>query len=206
MQEYLAAGLLLGAAAGFAPGPLLALVISETLAHGARAGARVAVAPLLTDLPIIALTLGLLAGLARHDAALGLLSLAGAALVLRLGWESLRARPPTAAAPADAPRSLRRGVLVNALSPHPWLFWIGVGGPLVVRAWDGPGWPAAAAFLAAFYALLVGAKLLLAWLAGHARALLRGGLYRGVMAALGLLLWLFAALLVRDGLALLGWP
>ena len=41
------AGLLLGAPSGFAPGPMLLLIISETLRHGKRAGAKVACIPLL---------------------------------------------------------------------------------------------------------------------------------------------------------------
>ena len=48
-----AAGLLLGAPSGFAPGPMLLLIISETLRHGKRAGAKVACIPLLTDAPIV---------------------------------------------------------------------------------------------------------------------------------------------------------
>jgi threonine/homoserine/homoserine lactone efflux protein len=36
MIEFLSAGMLLGLAAGFAPGPLLVLVISETLKHNIK--------------------------------------------------------------------------------------------------------------------------------------------------------------------------
>ena len=34
--------------------------------------------------------------------------------------------------PVTRTADLRRSALVNALSPHPWLFWITVGGPLLV--------------------------------------------------------------------------
>ena len=46
-------GLLLGAPSGIAPGPMLILIISETLRHGIRAGAKVACTPLLTDIPVV---------------------------------------------------------------------------------------------------------------------------------------------------------
>ena len=53
---FLFAGLVLGLSGGLVPGPLLTLVASETLRHGAAAGIRVALAPLLTDAPIILAT------------------------------------------------------------------------------------------------------------------------------------------------------
>ncbi|NCD26558.1 MAG: hypothetical protein EOL86_13335, partial [Deltaproteobacteria bacterium] len=54
-----ASGLVLGLSAGLSPGPLLTLMLSETLRHGVRAGLLVAVAPLISDLPIIILVTGL---------------------------------------------------------------------------------------------------------------------------------------------------
>ncbi|MBT4876955.1 MAG: LysE family translocator, partial [Desulfobacula sp.] len=46
MIHYLTIGMVLGLSAGLAPGPLLTLVISETLLHDIRAGIKVAMAPL----------------------------------------------------------------------------------------------------------------------------------------------------------------
>jgi len=53
--DYFGKGTLLGLAAGFSPGPLTVLVIGETLRHGLRSGLQVAIAPILTDIPIILL-------------------------------------------------------------------------------------------------------------------------------------------------------
>ena len=50
-------GAVFGLAAGLMPGPLLALVIQQTLRHGPTEGIKVAAAPLLTDLPIVAAAL-----------------------------------------------------------------------------------------------------------------------------------------------------
>lgn len=49
MLYFLTVGTVLGLSAGFAPGPLLALVISETLRHGIPAGVRVALAPIIVS-------------------------------------------------------------------------------------------------------------------------------------------------------------
>lgn len=204
MLEYLATGALLGLAAGFAPGPLMALVLAQALRFGTREGMKVAAAPLITDVPIVILAtalVGLAAGVA--EGLLGAISLAGAAFVAWLGLESIRTTGVEPGRPDEAPRSWTRGAVVNALSPHPYLFWVTVGAPVLIRA-SGEGPLAVAAFLGGFYACLVGAKMALAVLAGASGGRLRGGAYRAVMVVLGGLLILFALRLGLEGLRLLG--
>ena len=152
-MESLLLGLSLGLGAGLAPGPLLALVVRATLRHGFAAGARLAFAPLLSDAPIVVVAILVLGHLG--DTALAALSAAGAVFVAWLAWDALHERAEPTAAPSG---DLRRAVAVNALSPHPWLFWATVGGPLVVEAGGAGG----AAFIAGFYATLVGTKVAIA--------------------------------------------
>lgn len=150
-MESLLLGVSLGLGAGLAPGPLLALVVGATLDRGFAAVARIAAAPLVSDAPIVALCVLVLGELPEE--VLALLSLAGAVFVLWLAVDALR-EPGEGAPPSD----LRRAALVNALSPHPWLFWLTVGGPLLVEDGPGPG----IAFGAGFYVTLVGAKVAIA--------------------------------------------
>ena len=54
--------------------------------------------------------------------------------MLWLGVEALRDAPePVEAAVGGATvaGSVRRGALVNVLNPHPWIFWITVGVPIL---------------------------------------------------------------------------
>lgn len=191
-------GLGLGLSAGLSPGPLMALVILQTLRHGPREGAKVAAAPLLTDLPIVALALLLTAGLARQPVALGLLSLCGAAYLLASAIGSLRFRPEAEGKAPEAPRSYRAGALANLLNPSPYLFWGTVGAPMLARDWAA-GWPAAAAFLTGFYACLVGAKLFIAWLSGRMGPVMGSPSYRLVMRGLGLMLLCYAGWFAWEG-------
>ncbi|HCY87249.1 MAG TPA: hypothetical protein DHV36_19105 [Desulfobacteraceae bacterium] len=203
MSHYLMMGLVLGLSAGLAPGPLLTLVVSETLAHDMRAGIRVALAPLISDLPIVAVTMVVLAGLSQFNTVLGIISLVGGAVILKMGWAGLKTSGVTLDYSDKAPRSLSKGVLVNVLSPHPYLFWISVGGPAVTRAWQiSPG--AAVGFVFLFYLLLVGSKVMLAVLVGRSRSFLSGRGYIWTMKALGLMLCILALFLVKEGLVLLG--
>ena len=56
-MQFIITGIILGLSSGITPGPLLALVLSESLQHGAKAGMKVALAPVSCRIPIVALTL-----------------------------------------------------------------------------------------------------------------------------------------------------
>lgn len=204
VSTFLGAGVILGLSAGFSPGPLLTLVVSQTLRHGAREGVKVALAPLLTDLPIILACFLILKTFAHSETLLGIIALAGGAFVLHLAVDSFRAGPFSAELSDQAPRSLGRGVLVNFLSPHPYLFWMTVGAPLMVKAWTLTPL-ASLAFAAGFYTCLVGAKVLLALLSGRCRAYTSGRVHELLLKFLGILLLAFAGLLIKEGIQLLGW-
>lgn len=203
MAYYLTAGVLLGLSAGFAPGPLLALVMSETLEHGIGSGIRVAIAPIITDLPIIAVTFLLLSQLSGVEGLLGIISLAGGCYVLYMGFESVRSKAGERTCSQAAPRSLSKGVLTNALSPHPYLFWISVGVPILLKSQDA-GRAAPVLFIGGFYLFLVGSKVSLAMLVGRSKSFLSDRGYTFVMKLLGLALVAFSFVLFADGLRLLG--
>ena len=196
-------GILLGLSAGISPGPLLTLVISETLQHDARAGVRVALAPLITDLPIVVLTLLILAKLSDFHSILGVISLAGGVVVLSMGYGNMRTKGPELKHVETKRRPLTKGLMINTLSPHPYLFWLSIGGPIVTKAMS-KSVVAPLVFVGSFYVLLVGCKILLAILVGRSKAFLSGKAYIYTMRFLGLALCVLALALFRDGLRFLG--
>ncbi len=200
--ELLGAGAAFGLAAGLAPGPLLALVVGQTVRHGPREGLKVAVAPLITDAPVILVTVLVLVRVSS-DALLGVIALAGGAVVAYMGVESLRITRLETGGDGTPPRSWRQGAIVNALSPHPYLFWITVGAPILVGA-SASGLAGPVAFLLGFYVCLVGSKVGVALAVGASRGTLTGRAYPWIMRILGAILLVFAVLLVREGLVLLG--
>lgn len=196
----LAAGIALGFGAGIVPGPLFSLVLTTTLARGFAAGLRVAIAPLLTDALVIALSVLFLR--AVPDWTLQLIAGVGGLYVIYLGIEAMRtARHATLfAAPATTVRAdLGRGAVVNLLSPHPWVFWIGVGGPLLI-GYATQSWGAGLLFLLGFYLLLVGSKIVLAAAAAGGRRLLDATWHRRLLAASSMLLLIMGLLLFREAL------
>jgi len=203
MIHYLTIGTILGLSAGLAPGPLLALVISETILHDTRAGIKVALAPLVTDLPIIVLTVFILSRLSGFHGILGVISLVGGLLVLVMGVQAMKARGLEFDIQKARPRSLAKGILVNMLSPHPYLFWLSVGAPTMTKANEQHIF-FAAAFVISFYVLLVGSKIVLAILAGKSKTFLKGRVYIYTMKFLGFALCALAIFLFKDGCRLLG--
>ncbi len=195
--EYLMMGAALGLAAGLTPGPLLTYTIVATLRGGWRAGITVGSAPLLTDAPIIALSLLVLHFL--PDQALRILGIIGGLFVIYLGIETARTAQHVEdirlEVKVDLRREMGKGMLVNFLNPNPYLFWGTVGGPLLVqmvreRVLDAVG------FLVIFYALLVGSHVGLAIIVHNQRGWLQGVWYRRTLWALALALIVLGARLI----------
>jgi threonine/homoserine/homoserine lactone efflux protein len=200
MWSYFALGLSMGLSAGISPGPLLTLVVTATLRSGFLGGLLVALAPLVTDIPIIVLSVLLVERLPPE--ALRWVGTAGGLVVIWLGVEILRSAghavlPTESGTRTDPWRELRRGVVVNALNPHPYLFWATVGAPTLVSGWQVSPW-FALAFLVPFYALLVGSKMAVAWLVSRQTERLSMTWYRRALAACGLLMLMLGVLLIRQ--------
>ncbi len=203
MWALLGQGILLGVSAGVSPGPLFALVIAETLHHGTKAGLRVALVPLITDMPIVLVTVFVLSRLASFAPLLGVISFLGCIVVSQMAYESIRTRPFDPDLPVQKPKSLRKGIIVNALSPHPYLFWFTVGAPIILKS-SIRGLFVPCLFIGGFYTSLITSKVILAIITGQSRVFLNGPLYIYLMRFLGLLLFFFAIMLFCDGLHFVG--
>lgn len=188
-------GATLGAAGGLAPGPLTALVISQTLRHGPLEGSKVGVAPLVTDGPLLLGSAWLATSLGSEG--LAWISLLGSVFLVWLGWHTLRAPPLEVEESEAGAGSVWKAVVTNVLNPHPYIFWVTVGGPLIAQA------DSVAGFLLGFFGTLCGSKVLIAVAVGRFRELLVGRAWAVVMALLGLAMWVFAGLFVADALKVL---
>lgn len=194
-------GLALGAAAGISPGPLLVLVVTSALRGGWLAGVMAACAPLLSDVVVVAGTLVVLSQLPEQ--AIGWLALVGAAFVAWTGWSTIRdsryavLETGAAAQRAEAWQALWRAAVVNVLSPHPWVFWATVLGPLALTTW-GSSSAQAIALVAAFYVAIVGAKVVIAIVVARGRHLLSDRVYRWALAVAGALLVVAAVVLAVE--------
>jgi len=195
-------GIILGLSAGFSPGPLLALVISETLNHNFKTGARVAIAPLISDTPIILLCFYVLSHFAQSNIILAGISFIGALYILYLGISGFKVKSIIQSTDNSKSNSLSKGILVNLFNPNPYLFWLTVGTTLMINALKS-GISYFLMFLAGFYVCLVGSKLLVAALTGQSKSFIIGKAFIYINRILAVLLILLALVLAVDGYQLL---
>lgn len=202
MLTFASIGILLGLSAGFSPGPLTALLISETLVHNIHAGLKVAVAPIICDAPIILATFYIIAKLSNTNLILAIISFLGAAYVVYLGIESFKVQPIEITKQPQQEKSLQKGIIVNFLNPHPYLFWTTVGASTFVKALAVNAL-AATAFILCFYIFIVGSKMFIAILVGKSGHFIKGKIYTLINRVMGILLFIFAAILFYDGIGFL---
>jgi threonine/homoserine/homoserine lactone efflux protein len=196
---YLLQGIVLGFASGISPGPMLGLVISQTLRHGWRAGNLVALAPLFSDIPIILVLVVVLGHLPL--VAIYWLALVGGAFVMYLGIETIRTVGSAMhfKARGTSRKVLLSAVATNLLNPHPYLFWATAGSALLLQSFASGGFATSLAFLISFYTFLVGAKLAIAFLVSRSQKWLTGRAYRYLLTGSGILLIGLGLVLIWEG-------
>lgn len=162
MLAYLLQGLALGLPAAAQPGPFQAYLLSQTLKNGWRRTLPAALAPLLSDGPIILLVVLILTRLPSW--LLRTVQIGGGLFILYLAWGAYHAyRTADFATPvveeSEARQSVLEATMMNLLNPNPYLFWGLAAGPILLEGWRrsaGYGF----SFLLGFYGTLIGGLVL----------------------------------------------
>lgn len=197
--QYISAGIILGLTSGLSPGPLLTLVLTQTIRHNRTEGIKVALSPLITDLPIILITVLILGRLARFDMFLAVISFAGAIFLVYLGIESLRTRELSIRLHTSDSGSLKKGIIANFLNPSPYLFWTTVGTPLMLKAYK-TDLLTSILFMMSFYVFLIGSKVVIAFLVDRTKQFINQKFYLILMRTLGIILIVFSLIFLYEGL------
>lgn len=195
---FLITGFLLGLS-GLIPGPLFTLVVTETLRHNIKEGIKVAASPLITDLPIVLVTILILSRLSEQQTVLGIISFAGSAFLLYLAFESVSFKGTEIDPGETRSRSLEKGIITNFLNPSPYIFWFSIGAPTFVRAMD-LGIAYAILFIISFYTTLIGSMIIIAIITYKSRNFLSSRYYINLIRSLGVVLLIFAVIFLRNGI------
>lgn len=160
MGLYILQGIGYGFAAAVQPGPFQTYLISQTLTRGWKRTLPAALAPLVSDGPIIALCLLVLSQVPLWLQ--NILYIAGGFFILYLAygafnsWKNFNLNMPSTE--SGTQQSVLKAALMNALSPGPYIYWSLVTGPILLKGWhespvNGIG------FLAGFYTTIVSSLL-----------------------------------------------
>lgn len=171
------------------PGPTIILIATQTLRHGHKAGLLTMMAPLVLD-ALLMLPLGLIlqASLFAGKGAM-LLGLGGAAFLLWLGVQSMRAgirefrvsgsesqeletpnsKPET---PNTEMPPFLKGLLTHLTSPYPYLYWATVGASFIRQGFASGGIVGAAVFPFGFWLGACGFTLIIIYLVARGKKLL----------------------------------
>ncbi|PWB70690.1 MAG: lysine transporter LysE [Anaerolineales bacterium] len=172
MWIYILQGVGLGFSAAVLPGPFMAYLISQTLSRGWKRALPTALAPLISDGPIIALCLLVLSQVPTWFERT--LYFAGGAFILYLAYGAFKAWRDFDLNPAtyspETGQSILKAAMMNALSPGPYIYWSLVTGPILLRGWretpiNGIG------FLGGFYVTIVSSLTAIIIVFGIARQL-----------------------------------
>lgn len=194
------------------PGPLQSFLMNTALKHGWQRAMLIVICPLIVDIPVIIAVLIALETLAAFiPAIVNGVSILGGLFVLYLAWGAWQdfrkgvslsqMASDDSAQSVDTPRgTLVRGLLMNALSPGPYIFWSTVNGPTLIRALDQSA-GLAAAFVVAFYGTFLGLLTVIAVIfaqLGHVNERLT----RWLLLVVALLLTFFGSYLLLQGVGI----
>jgi threonine/homoserine/homoserine lactone efflux protein len=156
MLAYLIQGIGYGFAAAVQPGPFQTYLISQTLSKGWRLTLPAALAPLISDGPIIVVAVVVLSQVPVWFQRF--LYIAGGLFILYLAYNAFAVwrHYDEGGVVTDSPgrQSVVKAAMMAALSPGPYIYWSLVTGPILLTGWreapsNGLG------FLVSFYATIV---------------------------------------------------
>lgn len=196
---FLSLGSLLGLTSGLSPGPLLTLAITETLKYGKKEGIKVTLSPLITDIIIIVITLFFLVKISKYNIAFSIISFCGSIFVAYLAYDTLKSKEIDREKSNLKVNSMKKAIATNFLNPHPYLFWLTVGTPAILKAYK-INIILAFIFILSFYIMLIGSKIFVVFVVDRSKKLLNNILYPIIFKIIGIVLIVISILLFKEGI------
>ena len=189
------AGFIFGVSAGLSPGPLMALLISETLQGHRKNGILVSISPIITDIPILLISLFILDKISEVKHLISFVYFLGALILFYFGYKNLRIEHFQL--DTDLTGSLKKGVILNILNPYTYLFWFFIGAPYVREA----GFIGGILFTVFFFIGITGSMMLIAVFTEKLKKFIESRYYIYLLRFIGVLFIALGIMLFEDGLS-----
>ena len=188
-------GFIFGVSAGLSPGPLMALLISETLQGHRKNGILVSISPIITDIPILLISLFILDKISEVKHLISFVYFLGALILFYFGYKNLRIKHFQL--DTDLTGSLKKGVILNILNPYTYLFWFFIGAPYVREA----GFIGGILFTVFFFIGITGSMMLIAVFTEKLKKFIESRYYIYLLRFIGVLFIALGIMLFEDGLS-----
>ncbi len=192
LLNYILTGLILGITAGVSPGPLMAVLISETMKGNIKNGLIISIIPVVTDIPLIFATVFMLKKFQNFPLLFNFLYVVGGLTLIYFGVKDLAVKKISLKYELSKFSSFKKGVITNLLNPHPYIFWIFIGVPFII---EGSVYQMVS-FVFSFFSGIVGSKILIALTVEKGKSFLENEKYIYIVRISGIVLIIFGILLI----------
>lgn len=153
MLAILIQGLGLGFSASVMPGSFQTYLISESLLKGIKKALPIAFVPILSDMPIIIITMLILNQAPSWF--LNILKIIGGLFIIYLAYLAYKSSKENGDInTSNKPSNILKATTINFLNPNVWLYWSTIGASLLINNWQKQR-IIAIFFLISFYAAMV---------------------------------------------------
>ncbi len=192
--NYILTGLFLGITAGVSPGPLMAVLISETLKGNIKNGLIISIIPVITDIPLILLIIFILKKFENLNVIFDILYVIGGTILIYLGFKDLLIKKISLNFEISKFSSFRKGLITNLSNPHPYIFWIFIGVPFVVEG----NVHQMISFILSFFIGIVSSKILIALTVEKSKTFIESKNYIYIVKISGIILITFGFMLLTK--------
>ena len=173
----------------------MALLISETLQGHRKNGILVSISPIITDIPILLISLFILDKISEVKHLISVVYFLGALILFYFGYKNLRIKHFQL--DTDLTGSLKKGVLLNILNPYTYLFWFFIGAPYVREA----GFIGGVLFTVFFFIGITGSMMIIAVFTEKLKKFIESRYYIYLLRFIGVLFIALGVMLFKDGLS-----
>ena len=196
------AAITLGIIEGVKPGPLMAVVISETMIHNWKSGLKVALVPLITDGPVILLSVILYELLTINAIAQAIIGFMGSLILIWLGIDCFKKSKIKFDESPKESHSFKKGIITNLTNPNMYLYWVLIGAPFLLEAYSiNTSYPFL--FIGGFFAAFIVLKMSIAILVDKSKDFLNTSGYKRMLQFSGIALFVFSGMFLFDALSIL---
>lgn len=196
--NYLLQGIALGAAAGLLPGPVMMFSLAQVIKSSVWSGFKVQLGATFMDIVRILITFFLFSLLPQNETLIGVISFVGGLFLLYMAYGNFTYKPQLQLEKQVVTNPLAQGMLGNILNSSAYIFWLTVGGPIIIQASRNGANFGGISFALGFLISITAIGGIIALLAGRIKVYLASKYYTYVIRGLGLVIVFFALLFFKQ--------